>query len=117
MIGWTAVGSFCLVFVVGLSPESTTYTVLIATLLATISHANLKTPWLLGFLIQRPESHSIHHQRDVHAYNYSGLPLIDMLFGTFKNPREFAKDTSFYIGASNRMLEMLLFKNIEKPKK
>ena len=37
--------------------------------------ANVRTPQWLGYLVQRPESHSVHHQRGVHAYNYSDLPL------------------------------------------
>ena len=55
-------------------------------------HWNIKTPYWIGFLIQRPESHCIHHQRNKHSNNYSDLPLWDMLFGTFHNPRakEFA---------------------------
>lgn len=52
-------------------------------------HWNVATPRWLGYLIQRPESHCIHHQQGVHAYNYSELPILDMLFGTFRNPERF----------------------------
>jgi sterol desaturase/sphingolipid hydroxylase (fatty acid hydroxylase superfamily) len=50
-------------------------------------HANLRTPRWLGYIIQRPESHGIHHERGLHAFNYADLPLWDMVFGTFRNPR------------------------------
>jgi sterol desaturase/sphingolipid hydroxylase (fatty acid hydroxylase superfamily) len=30
--------------------------------------------------------HRVHHQRGVHRDNY-GLPLWDMIFGTWRNPR------------------------------
>ena len=53
---------------------------------AAFQHANLRTPRWLGYLIQRPESHSVHHARGVHAFNYCDFPLIDMLFGTLRNP-------------------------------
>jgi sterol desaturase/sphingolipid hydroxylase (fatty acid hydroxylase superfamily) len=44
----------------------------------------------LGYFIERPESHSLHHQRGVHRHNDADLPVLDMLFGTFHNPREHA---------------------------
>jgi sterol desaturase/sphingolipid hydroxylase (fatty acid hydroxylase superfamily) len=79
-------------------------------------HANIATPHWLGYLIQRPESHNIHHARDVHRYNYSDLPLWDMLFGTFRNPRTAQAGTcGFYPGASGRLIDMLLGRNVATP--
>jgi sterol desaturase/sphingolipid hydroxylase (fatty acid hydroxylase superfamily) len=63
-------------------------------------HWNVRTPVWLGYLIQRPESHCLHHELNVHAYNYSDLPLWDLLFGTFKNPREFDGRVGFAERAS-----------------
>ncbi len=71
-------------------------------------HTNVRTPQWLGYFVQRPESHSHHHERGVHARNYSDLPVFDMLFGTFHNPRGFAPATGFYDGASARIIDMLL---------
>lgn len=53
----------------------------------------------------------------MHRYNYADLPLIDMLFGTFRNPREL-EDTAvgFYKGASSRIPEMLIGMDVYKPK-
>ena len=34
-------------------------------------HSNLRTPRWLGYFIQRPEHHSIHHQLDLHGFNLS----------------------------------------------
>jgi sterol desaturase/sphingolipid hydroxylase (fatty acid hydroxylase superfamily) len=80
--------------------------------LAIFQHANIKTPQWLGFIIQRPESHSIHHQKGVHAFNYSDLPIFDILFGTFRNPKEFIQEIGFYDGCSTKMKELLSFKDI-----
>jgi len=55
----------------------------------------VSTPRWLGFLVQRPESHCIHHQEGVHSFNYADLPLWDMLFGTFRNPVRFAARCGF----------------------
>ncbi len=114
MIGFTMIGSLSLVLFVGLSPQSTTYVLYISTFLAIFQHTNIKTPQWLGYFIQRPESHSIHHQKNVHAYNYSDLPLFDIIFGTFNNPKNFAKETGFYDGASSRVSDMLMFKDVYK---
>ena len=112
MIGWSFVTSLGLVLVCGLSPEATLGTVIFITFLSMFQHANLKTPRALGYLIQRPESHTLHHGRGIHAGNYADLPLIDLLFGTFKNPEEFPCQTGFYDGASVRVADMLVGRDV-----
>lgn len=62
--------------------------------------------------MQRPESHSYHHARGIHRDNYADLPVFDILFGTFHNPRDFAPANGFYDGASLRVGEMLLFRDV-----
>jgi len=78
-------------------------------------HANIRTPRWLGYIIQRPESHSLHHGRGVHRYNYADLPLWDMVFGTFRNPAEMQAEVGFYKGASNRVLAMLAGRDVSSP--
>jgi sterol desaturase/sphingolipid hydroxylase (fatty acid hydroxylase superfamily) len=78
--------------VLGLSPEAAAVTGFVAQFYSFFQHMNVKTPRLLGYLIQRPEAHFVHHQRDVHAYNYGDFPLWDLLFGTFRNPAEFGRE-------------------------
>ena len=63
----------------------------------------MRTPQWLGYLIQRPESHCVHHRMGVHYYNYADLPFWDMLFGTFRNPRQFMGECGFEGGADLRM--------------
>ena len=65
-------------------------------------------------MIARPESHSVHHQRGVHAFNYSDLPLWDMVFGTFRNPIEFNAECGFWDGASSQMLPMLAGRDVSE---
>jgi sterol desaturase/sphingolipid hydroxylase (fatty acid hydroxylase superfamily) len=106
MAGFTLLSALSL-SVVGLTPAATTLFVLTGTLLSMFQHANLRTPRWLGYLIQRPESHSHHHARGVHRDNYADLPLFDLLFGSFENPQDFAPEAGFYPGASARLGEML----------
>ncbi len=115
MVGWTVLGSILLTLVIGVSPEAATLVLYATTFMGVFQHSNVRTPRWLGYVVQRPESHSRHHERGVHARNYSDLPVFDIIFGTFYNPRDFAKETGFYDGASDRVGGMLLFRDVSKP--
>ncbi len=115
MIGWTVLGSICFTLIIGLSPQAATATLLIINFLGMFQHTNIKTPNWLGYIVQRPESHTIHHAKGIHAYNYSDLPIFDIIFGTFKNPKNYEHETGFYDGASKRILDMLLFRKVDQP--
>lgn len=100
----------------GVSMEAAIAGALFLTFNAMFQHANLKTPVWLGYIIQRPESHNIHHGRGLHRYNYADLPVIDMLFGTFRNAgSEIDLECGFYDGASSRIAEMLIGRDVATP--
>jgi sterol desaturase/sphingolipid hydroxylase (fatty acid hydroxylase superfamily) len=101
--------------IVGITPEATVLVIYTTTFLGVFQHSNIRTPRWLGYIIQRPESHSAHHERGVHARNYSDLPLFDILFGTFHNPKDFARETGFYDGASSRVIDMLRWQDVLRP--
>lgn len=75
-------------------------------------HANIRTPKWLRYFIQTPELHSIHHQFDVHHYNYADLPLWDRLFGTYRDTTEFADRCGFPAGAEQKLVQMLAFRDV-----
>ncbi len=112
IVGFTFVTSLTLIVAVGLSAQAVTYFVYATMFLAVIQHMNIRTPQWLGYLVQRPESHSVHHGRGIHHYNYSDLPLFDILFGTFRNPKDFVTESGFYNGASAKVPQILVFKDI-----
>jgi len=80
---------------VGLELREASLVVLATGLAELFYHWNVRTPYWLGFVFQRPESHCIHHERGRHAQNYSDLPIWDMLFGTFENRPRFAGECGF----------------------
>lgn len=82
-------------FVVGLGPAAAAQAILLTGLAELFYHWNVRTPHRLGYLVQRPESHCVHHQHGLHRYNYADLPLWDMLFGTFRNPRKWEATCGF----------------------
>ena len=116
MIGFAFIGSLALALIVGVPPQAATNILLITVFLAIFQHMNVKTPHWLGFVIERPESHNVHHARGLHAFNYCDLPLIDMAFGTLRNPHAFEHETGFYDGASSRVLDMMAFQDVSEPK-
>jgi sterol desaturase/sphingolipid hydroxylase (fatty acid hydroxylase superfamily) len=73
--------AFCCYFILGASPFASFLELLLAGFFSLWTHMDLKTPYWLGYIIQRPEMHSIHHQKNHHSDNYAGFPLWDMLFG------------------------------------
>ncbi len=111
-LGWAFLGSFCLVLIIGVSPEAAFVVNVLATFPGMFQHVNIRTPRWLGYIIQRPESHSIHHQRGVHAWNYGDIPLFDMLFGTFKNADGWQESAGFHKGSSSEIGKMLIFRKI-----
>ncbi len=111
-LGFTMVGSLALVVGFGISAEAAIIINIVATFMALFQHVNVRTPHWAGYLIQRPESHNLHHERGVHARNYGDLPLFDMIFGTFANPREVDNEVGFYEGGSNRVGAMLIGREI-----
>jgi sterol desaturase/sphingolipid hydroxylase (fatty acid hydroxylase superfamily) len=110
-VGFTLLASLSLT-VVGLSAQAVTYFLYATTFLAVFQHINVRTPQWVGYIVQRPESHSVHHGRGIHQYNYSDLPLFDILFGTFRNPKDFVRESGFYDGASAKLSQILLFKDV-----
>lgn len=108
--------SALLVFpLLGITPEAGAIVGFWLAFNAVIQHANIQTPQWMGYIFQRPESHRIHHARGVHRYNYANLPLIDMLFGTFWNPEQCELEAGFHEGASSRIMDMLLFRDVSRP--
>jgi sterol desaturase/sphingolipid hydroxylase (fatty acid hydroxylase superfamily) len=78
-------------------------------------HWNVRTPRWLGYLVQRPESHRVHHRYRHHTQNFADLPLWDMLFGTFKNPRVMPRRCGFDDWREARFEEMLAFRDVHRP--
>ena len=106
--------SAILYFIVGVGPQAAAYAVLMTGLAELFYHWNVNTPYWIGFIFQRPESHCIHHQEDLHSYNYGDLPLYDMIFGTFRNPRRWQSQCGFG-DDEHRFMAMLRCDDIATP--
>jgi sterol desaturase/sphingolipid hydroxylase (fatty acid hydroxylase superfamily) len=63
VVAFTALGSLVLSLVLGLAPSAVALASIYGIFASFFQHANIRTPRWLGTIIQRPESHGIHHQR------------------------------------------------------
>jgi sterol desaturase/sphingolipid hydroxylase (fatty acid hydroxylase superfamily) len=112
ILGFSLLQSAVPFLVFGVRPEAALLAGMLGTFTATFQHLNVRTPAWVGYVVQRPESHSLHHARGAHGFNYSDLPLWDMIFGTFRNPRAFEAEAGFYDGASHRLGALLAGRKI-----
>jgi sterol desaturase/sphingolipid hydroxylase (fatty acid hydroxylase superfamily) len=100
----------------GLTPEAAALAGFLGAFVGMFQHLNVRTPRWLGYIIQRPEAHAIHHARGVHAYNYGNVMLWDIALGTFRNPDTFtATPSGFWSGASQKLLPMLAGRDVAEP--
>lgn len=104
---------------VGLSPEAAAGALLLSGWAELFYHWNVPTPYWIGYIIQRPESHCVHHQMHKHTSNFGDLPIWDILFGTFDNPREFDAQCGFKDNRELKLGAMLLGEDVNprKPRK
>ncbi len=100
------------VFVLGLHPLAGALVGAVGAFYGMFQHWNIRTPRWLGYLIQRPESHCLHHEKGVHGRNYSDLPLWDLLFGSFHNPATFEGEAGFADGAEQKVGQMLIGRDV-----
>lgn len=105
--------SAILYVLMGLSPQAVGLASLATGLAELIYHMNVRTPRAMGYFFQRPEMHRIHHQRSLHHYNYSDLPLWDMLFGTYNNPETADNLAGFPNDNENRLDDLLLGRELD----
>ena len=75
-------------------------------------HWNVRTPRWLGWVLQRPEAHRVHHEYRRHTRNYADLPVIDWLFGTLENPVRAVRRCGFGPRHEARVRDMLAFRDV-----
>lgn len=81
---------------------------------ALYQHWNVRTPGWTGWIIQRPEAHMLHHERDVHARNFGDMPIWDRIFGTYGGPVDRPVELGFEPGRASRWMAMMAFVDVNK---
>jgi sterol desaturase/sphingolipid hydroxylase (fatty acid hydroxylase superfamily) len=98
----------------GLNPSQAGLLTAVTAIAEFFYHWNVRTPRWVGLFIQRPEMHRIHHQRNRHTCNFADLPVIDMLFGTYRNPATEEVECGFNTLQEQRFKAMLLARDVHK---
>jgi sterol desaturase/sphingolipid hydroxylase (fatty acid hydroxylase superfamily) len=99
----------------GCSVSAGAYYTLLTALAEFFYHWNVHTPHWLGRLIQRPESHRVHHKYRHHTQNFADLPLWDMLFGTYENPHQAPSRCGYEDWREDRFEDHLAFRDVHAP--
>lgn len=103
--------STILYVLVGLPPATAATVTAITGVAELVYHWNVRTPHWLGWFFQRPEMHRRHHELGWHRSNYSDLPIWDLMFGTYDNPRETPATCGFEDDKELQLGRMLLGKS------
>jgi sterol desaturase/sphingolipid hydroxylase (fatty acid hydroxylase superfamily) len=112
MVVYTLIPLGVTVIVLGLDPLAAAITGYLFTFYGFFQHWNVHTPQWLGYLIQRPEAHCVHHRKGAHYYNFGDLPIYDIALGTFKNPKKYLGECGFEAGADMRIGAMFAFQDV-----
>lgn len=101
----------------GLSIEGAAWTTFFGSMAEFFYHMNIKTPHWVGYIIQRPEMHRVHHRRGFHFNNFGDLPIWDKLFGTYENPVTNENLCGYPPERELQVVKMLTFRNVNNPVK
>jgi sterol desaturase/sphingolipid hydroxylase (fatty acid hydroxylase superfamily) len=96
----------------GINFDAAAFVLLLTACAEYFYHMNISTPHWLGYVFQRPEMHRIHHQQGKHYYNFSDLPIWDMLFNTYRNPEKVKSPCGFKPERERKLMDILLFRNV-----
>ena len=95
VVAQVVINLFATVIVLGLDPLAAALVGYLIAFCGYFQHWNVRTPQWLGYIIQRPESHCVHHR--------------------LRNPREFRGECGFEQGGHRRLGAMLAFADVNAP--
>lgn len=107
------ISTFSSYLILGASPFAAGFALFLTGAFDLFLHSDIHTPKWLGYFVQRPEMHTVHHELGHHAQNY-GLPVWDILFSTWCNPHRRVEQCGFTPDRSERLHDMLLCRDVHK---
>ncbi len=114
-IGINSVLSTAIIFpLLGASVEAATWYSFFAAVGEFYYHVNLRTPRWTGYFLQRPEHHSIHHQLNVHYFNFGDITWWDRIFGSFRDADAFVPQCGFANERERLLVRMLAFQDVNQ---
>ena len=113
------IGSTVCYVLLGFDVQASAWFTLYLGVMGYFIHSNIKAPRWLGYIIQTPQMHRMHHEYNKHRSNYCDVVWFDMLFGTYNNPKdtEVCDKCGFDEDKELRLKDMLLFSDVHKKNK
>ena len=110
------IGATVCYILLGFNSTASAWFTLYLGLMGYFIHSNIKVPRWLGYIIQTPQMHRMHHEYNKHKSNYCDVVWFDMLFGTYINPKtdDICDKCGFSEDKELQLKEMLLFKDVYK---
>lgn len=110
------IGSIICYAVLGFNAEASAWFTLYLGAMGYFIHANIKVPRWVGYIIQTPQMHRMHHEYNKHQSNYCDIVWFDMLFGTYNNPRDehVCEKCGFSEDKESKLKAMLIFEDVHK---
>ncbi len=106
------ISSLIVYTLLGCSIQAAAYYTVLTALAEYFYHWNIRTPRWVGHIVQRPESHRVHHQYRHHTQNFADLPIWDWLFGTLHNPTHTPRRCGFDEWREDRFEDLLAFRDV-----
>ncbi|AJQ97476.1 sterol desaturase family protein [Gynuella sunshinyii] len=103
-----------MVHIIGLNIEAVGWYAIIYSMASVFNHVNISVPRWIGYFIQTPDMHRVHHEYQRHQNNYAEFPLWDMLFGTYRNPEKAPERCGFDTDKEIKVFSMLMLKDVHK---
>jgi len=76
-------------------------------------HSNIAgIPRWVGYFIQTPTMHRIHHEYDSHNFNFGDVVWWDIIFGTYRNDRERVERCGFDQDQELRLTDMIVGRDV-----
>lgn len=106
--------TFVTYLVLGLDREAAIYFLVYSTVVKYFIHANIRVPRWIGYFIQTPDMHRVHHEYGKHRNNYADFVCWDMMFGTYQNPHSPVVSCGFDPSSEKKFIAMLRWRDVQK---
>ncbi len=106
--------SFVVFVLLGLGREAAIFFLAYSVAVGFFIHANIRVPRWIGYVIQTPDMHRVHHEYAKHDSNFADFVCWDMLFGTYRNPRAPIQSCGFDAQREQQFLAMLRGQDVNK---
>jgi len=114
-IAQSILGAVIMFTVFGFDVNAVGWYVMVHAFVGFFIHSNIAgVPRWVGYVIQTPTMHRIHHEYDSHNYNFGDVVWWDMIFGTYRNNRARVERCGFDENLELRVADMIVGRDVHE---